>query len=62
MASIASSLSTGQIAVQVQELGAGDVRQAIRAFTCLDVAQVVAAVDDDERRIVPMQREIGWWI
>ena len=52
-------LRAGQVAVHVQEARRRDVRQAVGALARIDVAQVVAAIDDDERGIVQMQGEFA---
>src|SRR6266404_5232240 len=57
MAAVAAGLGARQIAVEMHEHRAGQVRRPIRALAGIDVSKIVPAVDDHEPRIVEMALE-----
>src|SRR5688572_21945061 len=60
MASVAAGLSSRQVAVDVREARARNVRVAVAVFApAIGLCQVVTDVDDDERLIAKSSGEIG---
>ncbi len=56
MAPVDAGHCAGQIAIDVHEMRARDMRRAIGALAGIDVGQVVPAIDDHARRIGEMRR------
>src|SRR5690348_6243910 len=57
MPPVATRFRAGQVAVEVHERRTGQMPAPIRLPACIGIGELVAAVDDDERRIVDVPRE-----
>ena len=59
MPSVSPGLDAGKVAIDMHEARTGEMARAVRPLARVDVDKIVAAIDDDEGRIVNAGFEIG---
>lgn len=57
MASVFSGFSAGQVAIEMRETRARNMRFKIRAPPGIDIGKIVAAIENDPVRIIDMRRK-----